>query len=185
MIGWRQTLTTFAFCFFARKKIAKWKTGLIKASFPLIAKPNSQARCENFYPITIFETLAASLRVGYCDEWKRGLSQHCTSIPTSSALPLTTEKKLSPVRAWNCVSCQLSCHSWSLLCFGGVSTRNPVSSRSINTLRSYEGHKFFTFVQNKWQNFIFHVLMTILVKSRHCHIMSYCIYCRLWVIVTI
>ena len=137
MIGWRQTLTTFAFCFFARKKIAKWKTGLIKASFPLIAKPNSQARCENFYPITIFETLAASLRVGYCDEWKRGLSQHCTSIPTSSALPLTTEKKLSPVRAWNCVSCQLSCHSWSLLCFGGVSTRNPVSSRSINTLRSY------------------------------------------------
>ena len=29
---------------------------LYKASFPLIAKVNSQARCENFHPITIFET---------------------------------------------------------------------------------------------------------------------------------
>ena len=46
-----------------------------KGSFPLIAKPNSQARCENFHlsQITIFEKhlLAASLRVSFCDEWKR------------------------------------------------------------------------------------------------------------------
>ena len=43
--------------------------------FPLIAKPNSHARCENFPPITIFEStrkaLAASLRLPFCDEWKR------------------------------------------------------------------------------------------------------------------
>ncbi len=33
-----------------------------------------QARCENFHPITIFKSaLAVSLRVGFCDEWKRGL----------------------------------------------------------------------------------------------------------------
>ena len=33
-----------------------------KASFPLIAKANSQARCENFHPITIFE----NTRCTYC-----------------------------------------------------------------------------------------------------------------------
>ena len=35
-----------------------------KGSFPLIAKANSQARCENFHPITAFERIVAvSLRV--------------------------------------------------------------------------------------------------------------------------
>ncbi len=32
------------------------KNRLPKGSFPLIAKPNSHARCENFHPITIFKT---------------------------------------------------------------------------------------------------------------------------------
>ena len=38
-----------------------------KGSFPLIATPNSQARCENFQPITIFERnrfLARTLEIG-------------------------------------------------------------------------------------------------------------------------
>ena len=43
-----------------------------KASFPLIAKANSQARCDNFQPITIFESTRCEL-AGFCDEWKRGL----------------------------------------------------------------------------------------------------------------
>ena len=44
-----------------------------KGSFPLIAKANSQARCDNFQPITIFESTRCEL-AGFCDEWKRGLS---------------------------------------------------------------------------------------------------------------
>jgi hypothetical protein len=36
-----------------------------------MAKANSHARCENFHPITIFEALAARLRVGFSDEWKK------------------------------------------------------------------------------------------------------------------
>ena len=32
-----------------------------KGSFPLIAKPNSQARCENLHPITIFESTRCEL----------------------------------------------------------------------------------------------------------------------------
>ncbi len=49
------------------KKNRKVENGL-KASFPLIAKPNSQARCENFYPIRIFEsTRCELLRVGFCE----------------------------------------------------------------------------------------------------------------------
>ena len=45
------------------------------ASFPLIAKANSQARCENFNQSQYLKALAASLRVDFCDEWKRGITR--------------------------------------------------------------------------------------------------------------
>ena len=38
-----------------------WHVGYYEGAFPLIAKPNSQARCENFHPITIFESTRCEL----------------------------------------------------------------------------------------------------------------------------
>ncbi len=35
----------------------------VKALFPLIAKDNSQAHCENFHPITIFESTRCELAI--------------------------------------------------------------------------------------------------------------------------
>ena len=46
-----------------------------KASFPLIAKANSQAHSECFQYCDWLKVLAASLRVGFCDEWKRAITQ--------------------------------------------------------------------------------------------------------------
>ncbi len=45
-----------------------------KGSFPITAKANSQARCENFHPITIFESTRCELASWLCDVWKRGLT---------------------------------------------------------------------------------------------------------------
>ncbi len=50
-----------------------------KGSFPLIAKANSQARCENFHPITIFESTRCEL--GFCDMWKKRLNSGTLSLP--------------------------------------------------------------------------------------------------------
>ncbi len=49
-----------------------------KGSFPLVAKVNLQARCENFHPVTIFKSTHASLRVGFCDESERGFTRDST-----------------------------------------------------------------------------------------------------------
>ena len=40
----------------------------------MIAKANSQARSEDFHPVTIFERARCELASGYCDEWKRGFN---------------------------------------------------------------------------------------------------------------
>ena len=65
--------------------------GIVKS---LIAKANSQARCENFHPITIFENTRCELAgwlLGFCDEWKTGFRHafplkglKCYNIPTGS-----------------------------------------------------------------------------------------------------
>ncbi len=43
--------------------------------FPLIAKPNSQA-ARTFIQSQYLKAFAASLRVGFCDEWKRDFNRN-------------------------------------------------------------------------------------------------------------
>ncbi len=55
-----------------------------KGSFPLIVKANSQARCENFHPITILE--------GTCCELAFAMSEKEALDPPLSRLPVLPHK---------------------------------------------------------------------------------------------
>ncbi len=56
------------------KKNRQVENGL-KASFPLIAKPTRKLAVRTCIQSEYLKALAVSLRVGFCDEWKRGFSQ--------------------------------------------------------------------------------------------------------------
>ena len=78
LIGWRHTLTTspanhIRFLLVRANKFAKWKTD-VKVLFHSSQKPTRKLAAGTFIQSQYLKALAASLRVGFCDEWKRGLS---------------------------------------------------------------------------------------------------------------
>ena len=61
-----------------------------KTSFPLIAIVNSQARCENFHPITIFESTRCEL--AFAMSGKEALAQPLYNRKLVSGKPMRFDK---------------------------------------------------------------------------------------------
>jgi hypothetical protein len=101
--------------------------GTFKGSFPLIAKPNSQARCRKFHPITIFESTRCKLASWLLWWVEKRLNSGLKDLHPPSIVPLRRAfaafESISVAWWWQMVVCGTWCCALShAVCGGTLST---------------------------------------------------------------